>query len=147
MHPICRKVSMCSLFNRGCTPWLLMFALLAVGCGGSTGPAARTVSGVVTLDGEPLKAGEIRFRPADGLSSGGAGKIEDGKYSFLSPDDVMRVEILAYREIPGKFVEPNPGERYPATEQMIPAKYNENSELTAEVQRGQTEFNFELESK
>lgn len=125
---------------------LLILCSFASACSSQTGPPTETVSGTVTLDGEPLKIGDIRFRPADGLSSGGAGKIEEGKYSFQTPSALMKVEIMGYREVPGKFTEPNPGEKVPVMEQVVPEKYNFKSELTADVKPGQTEFNFDLTS-
>ncbi len=48
---------------------------LATGCGGGKG----TVSGTVTLDGQPLPAGNIVFYPSKG--PGVSGVIQDGTYS------------------------------------------------------------------
>lgn len=55
---------------------VLSFLLpLAAGCGGGKG----SVSGTVTLDGQPLPVGNITFLPSNG--PGATGPIEDGKYS------------------------------------------------------------------
>lgn len=54
---------------------LVLLLPLAVGCGGGKG----TVSGTVTLDGQPLPVGNIAFLPSQG--PGASGRIEDGKYS------------------------------------------------------------------
>lgn len=126
---------------------LLAAVICQLGCSSEVGPVTETVSGTVTLDGAPLEKGQIRFSPLDGLSSGGAGIIENGKYSFKTPHANMKVEIMSFQEIPGKMIEPNPGEKIPATRQIIPAKYNEKTELTADVKTDQTEFNFELTGK
>ena len=126
---------------------LLVGIVCQLGCGGEDGPATEMVSGTVTLDGAALENGQIRFSPVDGLSSGGAGIIANGKYSVKTPHANMKVEIMSFQEIPGKMIEPNPGEKIPATKQIIPTKFNQNSELTADVKAGQTEFDFELTSK
>jgi hypothetical protein len=41
----------------------------------------------------------------------------------------------------------DPGTMIPLREQMIPPRYNDQTELTAEVAAGDNEFNFDLESK
>lgn len=55
---------------------LLLGASLLAGCGGgatSTGPTRYAVSGKITLDGEPVPAGEIHFFPS---GNNGAGKTQ-----------------------------------------------------------------------
>ncbi len=54
---------------------LALLLPLAVGCGSRKG----TVSGTVTLDGQPLAVGTIAFIPSQG--PGASAPIEDGKYS------------------------------------------------------------------
>jgi hypothetical protein len=51
--------------------------LAACGCGGSGGKG--TVTGTVTLDGQPLPAGKIAFMPAEG--AGVSADIRDGAYT------------------------------------------------------------------
>jgi len=61
---------------------LLSVSLLLVGCGGEDDDAAVTrfdISGEIKLDGEPVKAGEIHFLPADGRAKSQT-SIVDGKY-------------------------------------------------------------------
>jgi len=48
-----------------------------LGCGGS---GAYDVEGTVTLDGEPMKEGDVTFIPEDTKHGPDAGKITDGKY-------------------------------------------------------------------
>jgi hypothetical protein len=56
----------------------------------------------------------------------------------------VRVEVIASRPVPGKFDESNPGEKVPVGEMYIPAKYNSQSELTADVTSGSNVLDFAL---
>ncbi|WP_417394578.1 hypothetical protein [Gimesia chilikensis] len=134
--------------------YYLMLACAAgvlAGCGGGgSGPTNYPVSGKVTVDGEPLAEGDIIFRDAEGKATSGAGKIEEGAFSFETVAGKKAVVITATREIPGKTVAGGaPGEpAVPAVEQYLPAEYNEKTTLEAEVsESGPNEFTFELKTK
>ena len=67
--------------------WLMMIALLLVGCGSSSGPARpalNPVKGKVTLgNGAPLAFGTIGFEPAGGRAYRCEGKIgADGTFEL-----------------------------------------------------------------
>ncbi|MCA9189307.1 MAG: hypothetical protein R3E01_20165 [Pirellulaceae bacterium] len=68
---------------------------LAAGC-----EKGCSVSGTVTLNGEPVKKGEVIFHPADGQGQMFAGQIVDGHYEVdeASPGS-RRAQINAYRDI------------------------------------------------
>jgi hypothetical protein len=120
---------------------LLTASLLALGCG--NGPRKYPVSGRVTLDGNPLEAGDIYFMPVDPNVAAEAGKITAGAFRFDSPDGKMRVEIRASREVPGKKSPMGNVQKL----EFIPARYNRETTLEAEVQpKGENVFTFELRS-
>jgi hypothetical protein len=111
------------------------------GCGGPRAERSVTVSGTVNLDGQPLKEGEISFvpDPNDGKPPGVA-KVSDGKFSGPSRPGKKKVEIHS-RQPTGKKL--STGE--PVMEDKIPAKYNTNTTLTADVtESGPNEFTFDL---
>lgn len=119
----------------------------AIGCGGGSGPATYPVSGTVSMDGEPIPKGQIVLRDPEGTIVSAGGTIIDGEFSFESQPGSKQVEIIARREVPGKFQAPNPGEeKFPVLEQYIPKRYNTESELTKEVVAGDNEFHFKLTS-
>ncbi len=124
---------------------VLILILISSGCG-RTDPNKGAVSGSVTLDGEPLDHAQIVFRDPQGQQASAGGKIVKGEYELETPVAAMRVEITAYREIPGKFDNSNPTGPVPLAEQVLPARYNRASELTADVKAGANEFNFQLKS-
>ncbi len=124
-----------------------LLTLTAVGCGGKSGPATAEVTGEITFDGQPVAEGDITFLPADGQGHPYAGKIVAGKYSLKCEPGKKRVEITAFRPVPGKFNEDNPGEKTPVIEQYIPPEYNAQSKLEADVSAsGPNAFPFELKA-
>lgn len=127
--------------------WLVLLCACACflpGCGGA-GP--RSVSGTVTVDGQPLTSGEILFEPEDTTKSPDAGQIKDGKFAFSAKTGKVKVKITAMREIPGKTLVGAMGETLASTEQYLPAKYNTATELTAEVKASGNSFEFPLVTK
>lgn len=119
----------------------VVIALLLTGCGRS-GPAKYPVSGTITFNGAPLPDGSIVFMPVGQHESADAGTIHAGKFSFAAKPGKKSVEIRAVREV-GEVI-PAMGVR--ARESYVPAKYNSETILTAEVvPGGKNQFNFELD--
>jgi hypothetical protein len=125
--------------------WNLPGALvlfLVLGCG-SSGPAKHTVSGQVTFDGAPVPEGDIIFEPVDKNLAADGGKITDGRYSLEVKPGKHRVVIRA-----SKLVKLPPGQKGAMGETemhqgYIPARYNEKTELTADIS-GPRELDFTL---
>lgn len=118
--------------------------LFFTGCGGgSDAPTTVKVEGTVTFDGEPLSEGSIVFDPTDGKGGSSAGGIQNGTFTFDSQLGQKKVLISASRDTGKK-------DQYdePITESYIPAKYNSQTTLTADVKAdGENKFSFELKSK
>lgn len=109
---------------------MLLFAgcacLMLVGCR----PAVETtrVTGIVTINGEPIDTGIIAFEPEEPSQPSATAEIHDGQFAIDSPRGTRRISIMAYREASG----PGPdGEPY--QEQYLPAKFNLESDRTLEV--------------
>ena len=107
------------------------------GCGESGPPLAENVSGRITLGGTPVAEASVQFiSDSSGIAVGNTDA--DGRYTVYfgerqgAPLGQHTVRISKYE-----------GE---AGDELIPAKYNINSKLTADVTAdGANEFNFELE--
>ena len=119
----------------------------------STLPA--TVSGTITIDGQPLTghiAGEVMFHPTGGgaaalapLESDGGFTVSTGSTKGLEPgtyDVTVRVAETD-PEPPGGY------ESAPAQRPLSPGRYGirDKSGLSADVKEGKNEFNFDLKSK
>lgn len=121
----------------------ILLALSIEGCFHGTDSNESEVSGFIKLDGKPLPEGTITFISADNTTHSAQGKIQDGEYVVTVPVGKKRVEIHASRWT-GK-----PYKKYDImeTEQYLPAIYNEQSQLTADVKPAEdVQINFELDS-
>lgn len=122
----------------------LLLTFFLAGCGGgSKGPVTYSVSGTVTFDGEPVKKGDIKFVPEEPGAAPDAGSIVDGKYSLSAKGGKKKVQITASRDVPGKTTKGAMGEDIAVKEEFIPARYNSQTELTADVTGAKT-FDFKL---
>lgn len=137
-------------------PTICLLVIVATcGCGG--GPKRLPVEGTVTVDGQMLESGQFTLIPLEGTRGPTAGaEIVDGKFSIASNGGPLagtfRVEIMAAQTVTGKKqsgINFSTGEVevIEETRQLLPPRYNSNSELTAEVTLdGPNHFDFELQS-
>jgi len=151
----------------------LLFALTFVslgsafltGCGGSSAP---TVTGTVTMDGQPLSNAQVTFTPADGGQTAIGKTDSSGKFELYRRDErgapvgSYEVRVTTIAE-PGTAISsdiPSDSEDYlsqvggessrnaskPSTKEAIPARYNTQTTLTREVESGKNKFDLELTS-
>jgi hypothetical protein len=128
---------------------LIVFAalVLAVGCSGGDDDLPReAVYGTVFLDGKPLPDGSISFMPpggfTGGIPTGGGDTIKNGKFSISSETGLVpgTYNVSIYAPAPSaartKPAQVGGGKATELPKQMIPAKYNTNTELKAEIKKG-----------
>lgn len=130
---------------------LLSFVSLAlisfVGCGGSS---LNSVSGNVSFDGELVNGGSIVFLPQGEGGAKGSAEIVAGKYAIPVeqglPPGTYRVEIVWHKPTGKQIPSGDPGMMMEERKQVLPAKFNEQSTLSADISREKTEHNFPLKS-
>ncbi|MCF0234075.1 MAG: hypothetical protein HUK22_03750 [Thermoguttaceae bacterium] len=85
----------------------LAAAVVATGCGGPKKKEVE-ISGVATIDGEPIDFGIAQFFTS---AAEGGGSIRDGKYAAKVPTGELTVRVRGYRWTgpEPKYVEPEPG--------------------------------------
>lgn len=121
----------------------LVFVALGVlaGCGTENKLGRQGVSGSVTLDGRPIANGTIRFEPVaeDGVASGTT--ITQGKYDISAARGLPPGEYLVRISAAGEsgVAEPLPGDSSKLAEELVPEKYNTNSELKVAIKKGSNE--------
>ena len=122
-----------------------VFACLfwVVGCGDTS---LVTVEGRVTIDGESIEAGSIRFLPRDGRGMTSGGAIQDGAYRIEMLPGPKRVEIRSSRPIGEHTLYPD-GPSVPEMKEQIPSAYNQESKLQVDVTSGDLRHDFQLESE
>jgi hypothetical protein len=143
--------SFCKLLERlmGIRGFALAAGLVAlvplVGCGDTS---MSEVEGTVTFGGQPVQTGAISFVPVAGDTPTAGGMIEGGRYSVKVPPGVMKVSISAPKIVGKKKIYDTPNSpEMPITEEGLPKKYNEETELRYTVPRGPNSKNWDLPSK
>lgn len=116
-----------------------------IGCSKPDHPEVGRVSGVVTLDGQPLEGATVMFQPLEGRASLGT-TDRAGKYTLIYLDGVpgARVglhKVIIRTEVPGEDGQP------PLVREKLPRRYHDQTELTAEVKPGSNTFDFALTSQ
>lgn len=126
----------------------LFFAACSVlgGCdsGRRAEPTKFPVSGSVTIDGKPLVQGVVYFKT---IATGAldSAEVKDGKFQGKAQQGERRVEVCSYEKLPANANDPMSSDLQKNT---IPARYNTESKLTANVTpNGPNEFEFKLTSK
>ncbi|MBW3598603.1 MAG: carboxypeptidase-like regulatory domain-containing protein [Planctomycetes bacterium] len=128
-------------------PSFLRLSTLAVvvlgGCGGS-GLDTAPVTGTVTLDGEPLSGATVTFVPErTGMEAPSSQGMTDaqGRYalSVVATGDegaVIGQHQVTINVFPEQEDPTDDADLALTEEQIVPARYNEDSELTYEVKDG-----------
>jgi hypothetical protein len=117
------------------------------GCGSSDHPDLGRVRGTVTLDGEPLADATVAFYPDEGRASVGT-TDSDGEYELTYVGDT-RGAVLGPHKVRITMLKEDASAEdtvRQATE-PIPARYNAQTTLSAEVKEGKNTFDFDLKSQ
>ena len=126
---------------------IVALSLLA-GCDG--GPERVPVRGMVTYNSVPIDNGTIVFIP-EGLPKGvpkAGTRIAAGAYAFepgFGPFTGKYTVEITWDKKTGRKVSTGDADSRDETKQMLPAKYNSQTTLTAEVKRGETKCDFTLD--
>jgi hypothetical protein len=127
----------------------IMVLLALSGCfGASDLPELGDVTGVVTLDDEPLSNASVEFIPENRNPSIGL-TDEQGRYKLTFHASADGALIGRHEVKISTFQAPyqdNEGTHHPAVPERVPARYNKRTELEAEVGPGHQELNFALTS-
>ncbi|MBW3597231.1 MAG: carboxypeptidase-like regulatory domain-containing protein [Planctomycetes bacterium] len=129
-------------------PWFPAALVLALtlGCGNQN---LGRVEGTVTLDGQPLEGAMVTFSPVEGGRPAAARTDAAGRYELIYTRDdegaligEHQVSITTYDEIPLE----NDEDEVQVVPERLPTKYNVATELTAVVESGSNQIDFDLES-
>jgi hypothetical protein len=135
-----------ALRTRNSVRLLVVVIVAAIGCSSESPPS--TVRGTVTLDGAPLADGLINFVAVDLQSQTAGAKITEGQFEVAVPPGEKRVEIRAPK-VSGKVkaYDTPDSPLVDIVDELLPARYNSQSELTMTVVEGTQEKAFELQSR
>lgn len=124
------------------------------GCGdGIVEPDLGLVSGIVTLDGTPVKEANILFRPVEGGRASHGTTDDSGAYELHFKRDMNGATVGKNQAIVTTRVygggQPGDADYVPPRDEGIPEKYHNGggrSELIIDVEPGENVINLELKS-
>jgi hypothetical protein len=124
---------------------LLVLAFL-VGCGGDSN--VGSVTGTVTLDGQPLPDAFVKFSGKKGGSPSMGRTDASGNYSLSRNRDTMGADLGEHSVSISTYQAGDPDSDPPvaAAPEKVPTKYNIATELKANVVGGKNVTNFDLKS-
>ncbi|WDI42735.1 hypothetical protein [Bremerella sp. P1] len=125
---------------------LLLMGIVSLGCNGQRPvPKSYPVQGEVTLDGKPMPSGEVVFvSVAEGIRD--TVKVADGKFAAEVLAGDRKIEIRSYVAQEGN-TKMYGADAEPSYVNVIPKKYNEESEITATVKESDdNSFSFDVTS-
>ncbi len=127
---------------------LMLWVGLLVGCGSAD---MGSVTGTVTLDGKPLAKALLRFEPVNGERASMGETDDNGEYKLEYSLQKSGARVGEHKVTITTAAEPYPdpdsGEYLPARPELLPKKYNIDSELRKTVKGGRNTINFELSSE
>ncbi len=117
-----------------------------IGCGGETLDLG-TVTGTVTLDGEPLEGAEVVFQPEAGRPSYGETDSQ-GRYRLMFASQQPGAQIGSHRVMISTFdVVLDEDDQATEIPERLPPRYHRESELREEVAPGENVIHFDLQSE
>lgn len=116
-----------------------------VGCGNGL----AVVEGSVTLDGAPVNRGMISLEASDGKGTSSGSNVENGKFRIADVQPGPKTVRISAVKVVGKekaYETPDSPE-IEITEELLPKKYNEATELKLDVSAPKTTHDFKLDAK
>lgn len=122
-------------------PHLALLLVLVAGC--SKGKPVGDVQGKVTVNGQPLAEGAVRFIPVNGDTAATGGLIRNGEFQVEVPVAKQRVEISS-NIVDKEKTPPNATADQIVMKSLVPARYNSQSNVTLDVVSGVNEVEYKL---
>ena len=124
----------------------VVLGIVLTGCFGSDNVAR--VSGTVTLDEKPLGGARVVFNPTAPGGESSAITDESGNYELQYTRESQGAEIGEHlvRITTATRGDPDADPLQPRSPERLPKKYHAKSELTAKVEAGSNDIDFDLEA-
>ena len=130
---------------------LLLTFVVPLGCRRS-GPDRFRVRGNVTFGGQPVELGTIKFSPIEGTKAPlTGGRIAEGHYDVPAAKGPLAGKYMVQIDVhekTGRKISNMGGELVDEFGNVAPEKYSgDASELRAEIRKGSTQHDFDLETE
>lgn len=124
---------------------VLAVSFLAAGCSPSN---KAVVTGTVTVNGEPANVGAVSFFAVDGRAPTAGSPIVDGRYSAQVTPGLCSVQVRVSKVVGEKKLYDTPDSAVRQVwAEVLPPKFNDNTELRLEVKPGKNEQNYDLNTE
>ena len=127
---------------------LLVLVSQTTGCGNADGPPLGLVTGIVTLNDEPVPGVTVTFIPRGKGSPSYGATDENGEYQLLFNQSRAGAEVGTHDVvilIPEPATDENGNPIGPSPKVNVPAKYHQPGGLSVEVLEGENELDISLE--
>jgi hypothetical protein len=117
----------------------------SAGCGDGNGK----VNGTVTFDDQPVASGTITFVKQDGELAREGAVIQGGSFQAVVPPGKYKLELNA-QKVKGTRTQKGfdgKDEEVEITEELFPARFNTQTELSREIKAGVNKVQLDLMSK
>lgn len=125
----------------------VMVPPIAVGC---SAKEHAHVTGVVTINGEPVEGAVVTFAPTEGGRSAFAKTDADGSYELQYTPGEMGAKIGANKVTISTYNAPTLDDNNkvvdPGQPERFPPEYNQDSTVTKDVTPGDNEIDFDVET-
>jgi len=129
------------------TWWFIVAASSVVLASCSNGPPKGNVTGEVMFAGQPVVDGLITFEPVDGQGQTAGAPIKEGKFEAQDVSvGKMKVRINGNKKT-GRKIKAYDTPDSPVSDEiieLIPPRYNANTELTLDVKPGPQPVKYDL---
>ncbi|MDR2439769.1 MAG: carboxypeptidase-like regulatory domain-containing protein [Planctomycetaceae bacterium] len=126
---------------------ILFWAGMILMVSGCDNPAPANVTGTVTFDGKPLPQAMVIFSPVDGSRSSVGVTDAQGTYKLRFSASASGAIVGEHKvEIRTATTDPDPSDKTKAVE-IIPARYNNSTELRQILKKGTQVINFDISSQ
>lgn len=106
------------------------------------------VSGQVLVDGKPAERGSVAFAPVNGDGPTAGAEIQAGRYTAMVALGKNKVEIRVPKVVGSQKLYDTPDSPVQdILEEILPAKYNDQTELEIDVERGKNSKDWEVSTK
>jgi hypothetical protein len=105
-----------------------------------------SVSGTVTLDGQPITRGAVTFVKQDGELAREGAVIQDGRFQATLPTGKYKLELNGQKVVGKRKQKAFDGsdEEVDLTEELFPPRYNSQSELIEDIKAGANTIKLDL---